>query len=64
MERDIAPNDIFDSGNIASFVCINKLESVEEDHIGLGSADVIFFVPHPANVNALATKKARLASVH
>lgn len=53
---------MFDSGNIASCVCINKLESAEEVQIGLGSEDVIFFAPHPTNVNALATKKARLAS--
>ena len=60
-DLEIAPMVAEASGNTAG--CTNsRVEGSMGVQIGPGSALVIFFVPHPTNVIALASKNVRLAS--
>ena len=61
IEREIAPCSSVATGSCAGLVGSSSSGDLEADQMGLGNAEVIFFVPQPTNVSALANKNMRLA---
>ena len=61
-DLEIAPRVMAGPGNTTRGADASRVEGEIGVQIGLGSALVIFFVPQPTNVRALASKKVRRAS--